>query len=267
MAQDGSYEVKWAGVAFPYLMHHPNAFLKTENYGSAKPTGTWNGTAPRGDPNRAANEEALRVKALVINEPTSVRLSDGTSMPITGLGTGAPGLTAETVKSALAMGYRHFDCAWFYKNEAVVGAGLKAFIEEGKRSELYICSKVWNTHHRPASVRESAEQSIAELGCGYLDLLLVHWPEAWVPPAPGASDEEQILGPKLPEVDREASLQVPAHSATTAVRQHTCDSAVGMDLTSGRGRAFSSGQDGGDGGAITASERAAWVIRMHRCIQ
>lgn len=45
-----------------------------------------------------ANEEALRVKALVINEPTSVRLSDGSSMPITGLGTGAPGLTAETIK-------------------------------------------------------------------------------------------------------------------------------------------------------------------------
>ncbi len=25
------------------------------------------------------------------------------------------------------------------------------------------------------------QRSIAELGCEYLDLLLVHWPEAWLP--------------------------------------------------------------------------------------
>lgn len=29
--------------------------------------------------------------------------------------------------------------------------------------------------------RKSCEQSIADLGCGYLDLLLVHWPDAWLP--------------------------------------------------------------------------------------
>lgn len=28
---------------------------------------------------------------------------------------------------------------------------------------------------------KSAEQSIAELGCSYLDLLLIHWPVAWLP--------------------------------------------------------------------------------------
>ena len=28
--------------------------------------------------------------------------------------------------------------------------------------------------------RRSCETSIAELGCGYLDLLLIHWPHAWV---------------------------------------------------------------------------------------
>lgn len=27
----------------------------------------------------------------------------------------------------------------------------------------------------------SAERSIAELGCGRLDLLLIHWPETWLP--------------------------------------------------------------------------------------
>jgi hypothetical protein len=39
MAQDGSREVEWKGQAFPYLLHHPNSFLQTENYGSQRRTG------------------------------------------------------------------------------------------------------------------------------------------------------------------------------------------------------------------------------------
>jgi hypothetical protein len=35
MAHDGCKEVAWKGQAFPYLMHHPNKFHQTENYGSA----------------------------------------------------------------------------------------------------------------------------------------------------------------------------------------------------------------------------------------
>jgi hypothetical protein len=34
MAHDGCREVEWKGQAFPYLLHHPNSFLQTENYGS-----------------------------------------------------------------------------------------------------------------------------------------------------------------------------------------------------------------------------------------
>ena len=44
--------------------------------------------------------------------------------------------------------------------------------------------------HRPWSLipvlsgtrrRASAETSVRDLQCGHLDLLLVHWPEAWLP--------------------------------------------------------------------------------------
>ena len=52
---------------------------------------------------------------------------------------------------------------------------------QGRRGELFITSKVWNDAHRPAALRASVEQTLAELGCGHLDLLLLHWPEAWVP--------------------------------------------------------------------------------------
>jgi diketogulonate reductase-like aldo/keto reductase len=46
-----------------------------------------------------------------------------------------------------------FAGAAFYGNEAVVGKGLAEFIAAGRRSELFITSKVWNTHHKPADAR------------------------------------------------------------------------------------------------------------------
>jgi diketogulonate reductase-like aldo/keto reductase len=46
-----------------------------------------------------------------------------------------------------------FAGAAFYGNEAVVGEGLAEFIAAGRRSELFITSKVWNTHHKPADAR------------------------------------------------------------------------------------------------------------------
>lgn len=56
--------------------------------------------------------------------------------------------------------------------------------------------------------RASVEQSLSELGCGYLDLLLVHWPEAWMPLPPGAGFYDHMNGGLPPVVDTEASLQV-----------------------------------------------------------
>jgi len=56
-------------------------------------------------------------------------------------------------RSAIAEGYRHIDCASFYKNEETIGEGLSNFISEGHRDELFITSKVWNDAHRPKLVR------------------------------------------------------------------------------------------------------------------
>lgn len=43
--------------------------------------------------------------------------------------------------------------AAFYGNESVVGKGLAEFLAAGRRGELFITSKVWNTHHKPADSR------------------------------------------------------------------------------------------------------------------
>lgn len=102
-------------------------------------------------------------------------------MPLLGLGTYKLE-SADAVRTALALGYRHIDCAPIYGNEALIGQGLVEFLsQEGGRDQLWITSKVWNDAHRPEAVRASAQKTIGDLGCGYLDLLLVHWPESWLP--------------------------------------------------------------------------------------
>jgi diketogulonate reductase-like aldo/keto reductase len=109
------------------------------------------------------------------------KLCTGAMMPAVGLGTFGsdavgPDAIAEAVKGAAAAGYRHFDCASVYGNEAAVGASLEAIIRSGvKREELWVTSKVWNDMHGEKAIA-SCKKSLADLRLDYLDLFLVHWP-------------------------------------------------------------------------------------------
>jgi diketogulonate reductase-like aldo/keto reductase len=81
------------------------------------------------------------------------------------------------VKYAAMIGYRHFDCASVYGNEAEVGEALREAIEGGiNRQELWITSKLWNDKHAEEDVIPSCRKSLADLRLDYLDLYLVHWP-------------------------------------------------------------------------------------------
>jgi hypothetical protein len=70
-------------------------------------------------------------------------------------------------RAALEAGYRHIDCAAFYKNQAMVGEGLRGFLEGGRRGELFITSKIWNDEHRPALLRRAAGRPLAGLLRGF----------------------------------------------------------------------------------------------------
>jgi diketogulonate reductase-like aldo/keto reductase len=81
------------------------------------------------------------------------------------------------VSHALSVGYRLLDTAEMYADggaENIIGSALKQF-GGGRRQELFIVSKVLPNHASRAGTIRACEASIARMGCGYLDLYLLHW--------------------------------------------------------------------------------------------
>ncbi|KAH7361676.1 aldehyde reductase [Plectosphaerella cucumerina] len=113
----------------------------------------------------------------------SFKLNSGHSIPAVGLGTwqSGPNEVARAVEYALKHGYRHIDAAAVYDNEEEVGAGIKA--SGVPRSEIFLTSKLWNTHHKGSDVEEALDQSLKDLGTDYVDLYLIHWPVSFPKPA------------------------------------------------------------------------------------
>lgn len=137
-------------------------------------------------------------KEALLKCPT-IAMRDGTAHPIIGFGTykvgfipasassavasggkdssGVAERTAEEcVRDALDCGYRFLECAEFYGNESQVG---KAIAKSGvKRSDLFLCSKIWTTtiENGPEAIRAQFQKTLNDLGTDYLDLYLIHWP-------------------------------------------------------------------------------------------
>ncbi|KAL4918621.1 NADP-dependent oxidoreductase domain-containing protein [Aspergillus aurantiobrunneus] len=107
------------------------------------------------------------------------KLNTGYEIPAVGLGTwqSKPNEVQEAVTAALKFGYRHVDAASVYGNEREVGNGIKA--SGVPREEIFLTSKLWNTHHEPENVEAAVDRSLSDLQTNYLDLYLIHWPVAF----------------------------------------------------------------------------------------
>ena len=112
-----------------------------------------------------------------------VLLNSGYRMPVLGLGTWT--LTNEeaetSVYAALKCGMRLIDTARYYQCEAGVGKGLQRAIDEGivTRDEVFITSKIMPSDYDRAA--KGIDDSLADLGVDYVDLMLIH--------QPGSNDE------------------------------------------------------------------------------
>jgi len=132
-----------------------------------------------------------------MNAASTLTLNDGKTHPVIGYGTykvgvipasassaagGAPppptdeANPADCVKLAIECGYRFFDCAEFYANEAAVGDGIAA--SGVPRDQLFLASKVWTTtiHNGPEAVQAQLEKTLKDLRTDYIDLYCIHWP-------------------------------------------------------------------------------------------
>jgi diketogulonate reductase-like aldo/keto reductase len=117
---------------------------------------------------------------------TEIPIAHGSgTLPALGFGTllPDPSLTGQAIKTALQVGFRHFDCAERYGNEEAVGAALKEAFGKGpaQREAVYVTAKLWNNNHRPERVKPAFEASLERLQLDYVDCYLIHTPFAFRP--------------------------------------------------------------------------------------
>ncbi len=80
----------------------------------------------------------------------------------------------DAIMTAAKVGYRAFDTAQMYENEAETGEALAA--TGLARDELCITTKVHPDNFGTDKFTASVEQSLKDLRIDYADVLLVHWP-------------------------------------------------------------------------------------------
>ena len=118
-------------------------------------------------------------------EQPTITLRDGRAIPQLGFGVFQipPGRATQTaVAAALAAGYRHVDTAAVYRNEADVGAAIRA--SALPPGSVWVTTKLANGDQGAATARRAFEASLERLGLDAVDLYLLHWPhelrlESW----------------------------------------------------------------------------------------
>ncbi|WP_459192953.1 aldo/keto reductase [Halosimplex sp. J119] len=112
-----------------------------------------------------------------------------------GLGLGTwqntdPDQCAESVSTALELGYRNVDTAQAYENEESVGRGIAE--ADVPREEVFLATKVSTSNLAHDDVLSTTEESLEKLGTDYIDLLYVHWPTQTYDPEGTLSAFQQL---------------------------------------------------------------------------
>ena len=104
-------------------------------------------------------------------------LSNGVELPMIGYGTFQIKDAAQCeqcVLQAVETGYRLFDTAASYENEAAVGAALRS--SGVPREELFLITKLWVQDAGYDGTLKAFDRSLKQLGLDHIDLYLIHQP-------------------------------------------------------------------------------------------
>jgi diketogulonate reductase-like aldo/keto reductase len=99
------------------------------------------------------------------------------TMPRLGFGTykhDDPDVCAESVRTALELGYRHVNTAQGYENEASVGRGIRE--ADVDREDVFLATKLTTDNLAYDDAIHSTKESLDRLGVDTVDLMYVHWP-------------------------------------------------------------------------------------------
>lgn len=111
------------------------------------------------------------------SKTTLLTLADGQQMPQEGFGlykvTGQQTISA-AIDTAYQAGYRLFDTAQLYQNEAEVGQALADL--RVPREELFVTTKVAEENQGYQRTIASVKDSLHKLQLDYVNLLMIHWP-------------------------------------------------------------------------------------------
>ena len=106
-----------------------------------------------------------------------MELSNSIQIPQIGLGVykmEAGNEMNNAIGAAWDAGYRLFDTAQMYRNEAALGDALK--VNQIPRDEIFLISKVDNSNQWYQPTLDSLQESLKKLQTSYLDSFLIHWP-------------------------------------------------------------------------------------------
>ena len=117
---------------------------------------------------------SFNLSAGVNGKAPTVRLSSGYNMPILGLGTYSlhGDVCKNSVKAALASGFRKFDTASVYGNEEEIGEAIRE--SDIPREEIFVTTKLYPNQF--ANAETAIEECLEKLNIGYIDLMLLHHP-------------------------------------------------------------------------------------------